>query len=414
MDEPLHLHGGGKRSSRQARENLAGGLHAALRPASLLDQKRTGAPRQLPGHPHLLHEHEAPAGDLGSVADVQVFRQGVELPTSGLFQRPAPPQPGGPVEVEEAAAPVPPALLEEEVPVQKNGLGAGQPRVALVQVVPPRLHHSHARVRHDGEEPLEQVGFGNEVGVEDQHELARRALQARSQGTRLEALATGPSQHRHVHPSPAPEAGAPLRQNRGLVGGVVENLDLKAVPRMRKPARRVDQPLHHVLLVVDRELNRHPRRSRLAVRHPRRRSRALARQRFRLGGQLLGPRRRSPRQEQQKRPVSGERQQQSQHDAMESDGDHGEDLGHGWTAKPAQRATGNRGYLGKDGSCRWRRHNRKTESRRVSTFRDHAHPRQSPTGSGARPAPSVAAPPSLGRIPMNAKWRPWSPPRWEK
>ena len=98
---------------------------------------------------------------------------------------------------------------------------------------------------------MEEIGPGHEVGVQNQHELAGRALQPGGQGTRLEAVSGRSAEHRHIHPSPAPEDGALLRQGRGLVGGVVENLDLKAVAGVGQAARRVDQPFHDVLLVVD-------------------------------------------------------------------------------------------------------------------------------------------------------------------
>src|SRR6266478_3958631 len=51
----------------------------------------------------------------------------------------------------------------------------------------------------------------------------------------------------------------PGRNLRGLVVGVVEDLDLQPVRGIVESAGGADQPLDDVHLVVDRELHRHPR-----------------------------------------------------------------------------------------------------------------------------------------------------------
>lgn len=256
------------------------------------------------------------------------------MPASRVLEGLPPPQPGRAVEVEEASSPVPPRLLEEEVAVQEHRLGPGQPGVGLVQVVPAGLDHPHAGVRHRGQQSAEQVRPGQEVGVEDQKELARGSSQPSGQRTCLEALAVGSPQHRHVDASSAPEAGSSLGQGRGLVRGVVEDLDLKAVAGVGQATRRVDQPLHHAALVEDGQLDCHAGRGPafrcrrdggccghgVGWRHGRR-----CRRRGRQA---------SPRKQQQKRSVARERQQQSQHDAVGGDDGHGERVRHGRAESP--------------------------------------------------------------------------------
>ena len=177
VDEGFHLHRRRERTSNQSGKDLPGRLHAALRPPSLLDQERSRGLGKLRPHPHVFQEDEAPPGHLGPVADIQVLGKGVEVPAPGVLQGLPPPQPGRPVEVEEAPPPVPSGLLEEEVTVEKQRLGPGQPGVVLVQVVPAGLDHPHARIRHGRQQSAEEVRPGQEVRVQDEKELARGPLQ---------------------------------------------------------------------------------------------------------------------------------------------------------------------------------------------------------------------------------------------
>ena len=53
------------------------------------------------------------------------------------------------------------------------------------------------------------------------------------------------------------DAGA--RHFAGLVGGIVEHLNVQQLARIIESRDGFDQPLDHVALVVNRELNRHQR-----------------------------------------------------------------------------------------------------------------------------------------------------------
>jgi hypothetical protein len=46
-----------------------------------------------------------------------------------------------------------------------------------------------------------------------------------------------------------------FRERRGIVGGIVEDLNLQQVLRVLDPGHFFDQPLHHVTLVIQRKLN---------------------------------------------------------------------------------------------------------------------------------------------------------------
>lgn len=239
----------------QTRQQLARGLHAALRPPALLHQKRGRCAGKLGRDPDVVAHDEPPAGHLGAVADVEVLGESVVLPAARVDEGLAAPKPRGAVEVEEAAAAEARTLLHEEVAVEEEPLGPGQPRRRLVEVVPAGLHHPDARVGHGGKQFLQETALGNEVRVENQDVLAGRRFQARGESARLVARAVLAVVNRDVDAALPPAPGAPPGEEGGLVGGVVEDLDLEAGARVREPAGRVDEPLCDVFFVVDGELD---------------------------------------------------------------------------------------------------------------------------------------------------------------
>ena len=195
--------------------------------------------------------------------------------------------------------------------------------------------------------------------------VAGRRIEALGEGARLVAVAVGAVVDGDVDASPPPLAGPLPGEDGGVVGGIVEDLDLEKVAGMRKAAGSVDEALDDVPLVVDGELDRDAG----------------------VGGGVgdaVG--RQPPGQEEQTDPVGREGKQQGQDGAVERHRDDAEDVGHsGWSlgvgSNPRHRSTGSGGYLGKVGSSRWRPQSRKTDPRREVIRRIQAHRAQRPTGS---------------------------------
>ncbi|MDE2974995.1 MAG: hypothetical protein OXU64_09820 [Gemmatimonadota bacterium] len=137
---------------------------------------------------------------------------------------------------------------------------------------------------------------------------------------------------------PPPVPGAPPGEGGGLVGGVVENLDLEEVAGVGEAAGGVDEALDDVPLVVDGKLDGD----------------------FGLGGEGGGGRaagRLPAGQEEQVDPVRREGKEEREDAAVEGDRDDAEEVGHsGWSlgvgSNPRHRSTGSGGYLGKVGSWR--------------------------------------------------------------
>ena len=255
MVEGLALQGPGQATAQHLRKNLARRLHSALRPAALLNQKGPPRTRKLGRHPHIVAHRESPPRQLRAVADIQILGQGIGLPAARLDQRTPPPETRRAIEVEEEAAAVAPSLLHQEVAIEKERLGAGQPGIVRIQMIPARLHHAHGGVVHRDEQIAQQRRLRQEVGIENQNELAGCGLKSRRQRSRLVAGAGSAVQNRDLDPSSAPETGPALGQGGGVVGRVVEDLDLEAARRMLQAADRIDQALNHMALVVKRKLN---------------------------------------------------------------------------------------------------------------------------------------------------------------
>ena len=142
-----------------------------------------------------------------------------------------------------------------------------------------------------GKKVTHEAGRCDEVRIEHEQELALRHRRPFGERSRLEAV---PALARDVHDIDA--AGLPKRHPlihdpARLVVGVVEHLHLEQVSGIIRPAHRIDEPAHDVPLIIDRELHRYVRKLLLGPR-----------------GCVFVP---TPTgQDEQKRPVKGERDQE--------------------------------------------------------------------------------------------------------
>ena len=260
MDQRLYLHPCWLVGGEDGACELAGGLHGSFCPAVLLDLERAHVGGQLSGGDEIPEEHELPAGELSAIGQVEILGQRVVLPATCILNAGALPDTGGAVEVEELSGAVACGVLQDKVPVEQH---SGQPReqgVLLVEVSPPGLDHTDAlaaqEVRHG--HPKE-VRRGHEVGVEHCKVLTARDLHARLERTGLEADPVSSADNLHVDSCCLPARGSSLGDRGGVIGGVVEDLDLQLVGGPVQGGSGVDEALDDVALVEHRELNGHHR-----------------------------------------------------------------------------------------------------------------------------------------------------------
>ena len=245
--------GGGE----QRREELPAGLDGPLGPAVLLRLEGVHLDRDFRGGDDVGNEHEPPAAKLRAVAQVQVLGQRVVLPATRVVDGDPAPDASGAVEVEEPAPTMASAVLEHEVAIEENRLDLGEQRVVLIDVTPPGLNHGHARVREVGHQAREKIGQRQEVGVEDGHELTARDLQARFERPGLVPGPIRPVKILDVHALRRPTPDGELGDAPRFVGRVVQHLDFQEIGRILDAAHGVDEPVGHVHLVVERELDGH-------------------------------------------------------------------------------------------------------------------------------------------------------------
>ena len=289
------------------RHQPPGVLGSTLHPAELLRLDAVHLHRQLGRGLDLLQEDDPPVAQLGAEAQVQVLGEGVGPPAAGILDGAPPPDTGRAVELEEMV-PCPAArLLDGEMDVQLQGLQPGEQRVVVVQVGPAGLDHAHPLILEMGHGGAQEFRVGQEVGIEDGHELAPRLAQPLGQGAGLVAGAVGTVQHLNVEALLAVAGRGALAEFGGAVGGIVEHLHLEAVVRVAHAGDVVDEPLGDKGLVVERQLDRD--KGQLFVGQGRRRCDLLTAEVVEQQGQL--------------QQIVGENDGQEEHIQAEQEGDQG-------------------------------------------------------------------------------------------
>jgi len=266
IERALDPHRERPRRAEHGRQQLARRLDRSPDPSPLLALERLHVGRQLRGRLDGAVEAEAPAAELGAIAEIEVLGERVGRPAARVLDTGAAPDTGGAVEVEEQARGGARLLLDAEVGVEQRGLRAREPRGATIQVAPARLDHAHAGIGEGRHDAPQEVHRGHEVGVEDREQLAMGDAHPGGERAGLEAAAAQPTDVAHVDPARAMARDRRRRALAGVVGRVVEHLDLEAAGRVVERRRGADQPLDDVALVVDRELDGDHRPRRLASR----------------------------------------------------------------------------------------------------------------------------------------------------
>src|SRR5208283_3990482 len=120
--------------------------------------------------------------------------------------------------------------------VEQNRFDLGQQRVVAVDVRPARLYHPDLGVGEVVDTLEQKIGWRYKIGVKDSDEFTLCRFQSRLQSTRLVALAIVAVQVDDW----ISQGGVALHQNAGdlygLVGRIVEQLDVEFFFRIIEPA----------------------------------------------------------------------------------------------------------------------------------------------------------------------------------
>ena len=236
-------------------QQLHGDLRQALGPSRLLHLEAMHLDGQLRGAIEARQVDEAPAFELRAIAEVGIFGEGIVLPAARVVDHGDAQNAGRAVEVEEVAGARARAVLEDEMAVEQHAFHFGEEVVIAVQVAPARLHHADLRIGEVVNGAREEIGGREEIGVEDGDQFAGGGLQAFLQRAGFEAVAVGAVMILDGISQGAIALDQRLGEGRGVVGGIVQHLDLQQFLRVLHLDDFFDQPLHHIALVIKGKLD---------------------------------------------------------------------------------------------------------------------------------------------------------------
>src|ERR1700674_2438230 len=143
--------------------------------------------------------------------------------------------------------------------VDRERLEPCEPRVALVEVTPPRLRKPDLRILEGAHDPPKKVALWNEIRIEDRDQGGVGEGQAVRQSACLVACPRSAPDVRDTNSLVPPHRDAARDDRRRFVIRVVEHLDLEAPGRPFDLTYRVEHALRHISLVVARHLTANDR-----------------------------------------------------------------------------------------------------------------------------------------------------------
>src|SRR5580704_2906642 len=207
---------------------------------------RTIDPRQI---------DELPAPELGPVAEVRIFGKRIVLPAAGVVDHLAPQHPGCSVEIEEVTGSRSGAVLQNEVPVEKQALHFRQEVKIAIQIAPARLHDSHAGVGKVVDCTGQKIHWRDEIRIEYSYEFTGGRLKAFLQRPGLKSFAISAVEILDRMPD------VPVLLTKGLgvlvavVSRIVKHLNLQKFARVLDFYGLVDEALQHITFVIQRQLD---------------------------------------------------------------------------------------------------------------------------------------------------------------
>jgi hypothetical protein len=179
------------------------------------------------------------------------------LPATRFLDTRAAPKPGCAIEIKKAPASAARRLLEQKMAVQKHGLHPRQQRVASIQMAPPALNHADLRIGEKMDRPLKQIWRRDEIGIENANKLTGSRLEPDCERTGLEAGSVDTMNQLNIETALPQFFRAGSGHLAGIVGGIVQHLNLEQISRIIELADRTQKALYHVNFIKNRKLNRH-------------------------------------------------------------------------------------------------------------------------------------------------------------
>src|SRR2546422_6748023 len=104
------------------RQQFFASLDRAFRPAMLLRLETIHVDRQFCRRHDIGQKNKFPAGELGTITQVEIFGKRVMLPAARFFDTRTPPETGRAVEIKETPATAARGLLEQKMSIEEHRL----------------------------------------------------------------------------------------------------------------------------------------------------------------------------------------------------------------------------------------------------------------------------------------------------
>ncbi len=181
------------------------------------------------------------------------------LPAAGVFDGAPPEDAGGAVEIEKVPGPGTRSVLKDEMTVEQHRLHFGQEIVVAIEVAPAGLHHSDRGVGEEVDCACEEIGRRHEIRIEDRDQFASGRFEPSLQRPGLESVTIGPVMILDRESQRPVALHQRFGKRVGIVGGIVQHLNLQQSGRIFDLGDFIYEPLHYVTLVIYRKLDSHRR-----------------------------------------------------------------------------------------------------------------------------------------------------------
>src|ERR1700685_1440574 len=146
-------------------------------------------------------------------------------------------------------------MLDDEMPVEQNGFHFRERGIIAIDIAPASLHHSELFVREIGHRAAQKIRGRNKIRIENGNKFTARRFQAFLQRARFIAFAIVAMDVADGHSEGAVAFYTVAGDLAGLVGRIIENLNLQQLAWIVELRNGFDKPFDHEAFVVNGELN---------------------------------------------------------------------------------------------------------------------------------------------------------------
>jgi hypothetical protein len=178
------------------------------------------------------------------------------VPTASIADGLATPDSGRTIKVEIPVGITTAAMFNQEMGIQQDRLDLGKRAVLTVDMIPASLDHTHLVIGKIVNCAHQNIWVGHKVRIKNGNIFTATLFKAIGKSSCLETGAVHTLDVGDVETLFSVALDLTLGKMDGFVGGIIQYLDFQAILGVVNPTHRVDQAVHHKLLVVNGKLYR--------------------------------------------------------------------------------------------------------------------------------------------------------------